>query len=195
MTDTVATTVVTFLGCGVFGTAILRGVVSALEKQLTYPYSNGAAAKSTLKCVYACVRTHSSAQRIRYSISEKEHVKIVVGDNAHAVQAADVVVLCCRPGNVGVCLGPDRVRNALRGKLLISDVAGLSIADLSGYCGPGHHGSGDAGVYIVRVMANLAAMIQESITVATMQEEQPYRPPPAATNLAQWIFEQVGRVM
>lgn len=184
-----------------FGTAILHGVVGALEAEKTT--QDGPARVSTIQSLYACVRSPASAARIRSELgpSGSSRVTIVHGDNGPAIEAADVVVLTCRPRDVVSCLGSDRVRHALQGKLLVSGVAGVSISDLRALLAGTHNVSSTEMMHaqatsvnqtqVVRVMANLSAMTRQSITVATVEEEM-FGAPHTFSGIVEWIFAQVG---
>lgn len=208
---------------GVFGTAILRGVVQALTAETpaqdTDGDRHGPGGSFTIQSLNACVRSPASAARIQTELgpSGARRVNIVHGDNHAAVEAADVIVLTCRPRDVLSCLGSDRLRHALQGKLLVSGVAGVSISDLRALLAGTHSVSSPemmhaqatsttqsnaimAQTQVVRVMANLCAMTRQSITVATMENEM--FPPGASANggappqtflrVVEWIFAQVG---
>lgn len=184
-----------------FGTAILHGVVRALEAEKTQ--QDGPVALSTIQSLYACVRSPASAARIEAELgpSGSSRVTIVHGDNGPAIEAADVVVLTCRPRDVLSCLGSDRVRHALQGKVLVSGVAGVSISDLRALLAGAHNISSTEMMHaqatsvnqiqVVRVMANLNAITRQSITVATMEEEM-FGAPHKSIGIVEWIFAQVG---
>jgi len=74
--------------------------------------------------------------------------------NAGAVEGADVVLLCVKPGDVAKAL--EECAAALDGKLLVSIVAGLSIQRLQTLAGDG--------VRIIRAMPNAAAQVGKSAT-------------------------------
>ncbi|OOQ91247.1 hypothetical protein PEBR_01545 [Penicillium brasilianum] len=193
-------TTITFLGCGVFGTAILQGVVRALEaEKATQDIPPGI---SSIQSLYACVRSPASAARIQEELGpSSSRVTIVHGDSGPALEAADVIVLTCRPRDVLSCLGSDRVRHALQGKLLVSGVAGVSISDLRALIAGTHNLSSVemmdsqattiSQTQVVRVMANLCSMTRQSITVATMEEEM-FGATHAFMGIVEWIFAQVG---
>lgn len=148
--------------------------------------------------LYACVRSPTSAARIEAELncSRSDLVTIVQGDNGPAIEAADVVVLTCRPHDVSSCLGSDHVRKAMEGKVLVSGVAGVSISDLRRILegdANGNLSSRDSPsnqTRVIRVMANLAAITQQSITVATMEGVPDDLD--QARKIIEWVFAQVG---
>src|SRR4051812_16831631 len=102
-----------FLGCGTLGTAILTGVVEAVSSSSALP-------PGTPTSFSACVRRPESADRIRKAISSSLAqttltVKVHVDDNVSAVEAADMVLLGCKPYMVGALLVQRSIYEALRG--------------------------------------------------------------------------------
>lgn len=87
------------------------------------------------KLFIACVRTSDSAQRLRKEFAKLQHapsVAIVQGENVRAVQAADTILLGCQPQDLASCIGEPGAKKALRGKLLISILAGVTIPQIEG---------------------------------------------------------------
>lgn len=144
------------------------------------------------------MKTHESARRLWQDIGPgAEGVSVLAGENARAVQLADVVLLGCRPRDLRSCLGDGQVCAAMQGKVLVSVLAGATIPRLRQVLREGlerQMGDTDASskIPIVRAIANLAAMERESVTVATAEEPLP---PPLVKSTVQWIFERVGSVV
>ena len=85
---------------------------------------------------------------------ELEQLKVnVTDDNRKAVKEADLVFLCVKPNVVKIVL--EEIRNEVRGKLLVSTAAAVTI----GFC---KRIVPDA--RFVRIMPNVAILVQESFT-------------------------------
>jgi pyrroline-5-carboxylate reductase len=122
--------------------------------------------------------------------------------NVEGVAKADVVILGCKPHMVDGILGnyftKPKMWEALKGKLIISICAGLTIATIESNLyspalrDPSHLSRLSAeGPRFVRAMPNTASLVGQSMTVlhtplTPLSEEQ--------KNLMTWIFQQVGRV-
>lgn len=136
--------IITIIGPGVMGEAILAGIIRA-----------GVAEPRQIRT--AGPRKERAAQ-----LQEKYGVPCTT-ENATAVEGADVVILAVKPQRI------DKVMSSLTGKLnqdalVISIVAGTSIARLmSGL----NHGN------VVRAMPNTPAQIGEGITVWTTSPDLP----------------------
>lgn len=131
----------TFLGCGKLGTAILHGILSSQASPAPYghPSQNiDALSESDNQTRYsfarfvACVQHHHSAERIRSSLSNwpDAPVSILVGQNLRGINDADVVILGTEPSAFLDVLDSDDVRRGLQGKILISILGGIRTADL-----------------------------------------------------------------
>ncbi|KAI9789979.1 MAG: delta 1-pyrroline-5-carboxylate reductase [Candelina submexicana] len=92
-------------------------------------------------------------------------------------------------------LGNAEMRDALRGKLLISILAGVPVSQIEEVLyGSISHGDPEkeGRCRIVRAMPNTASLIRESMTVISI----PTTPlPPTLNALVTWIFSQIGRVV
>ncbi|KAI9762208.1 MAG: Pyrroline-5-carboxylate reductase [Chaenotheca gracillima] len=204
----------TVLGCGTMGIAILSGILSSLNALDTpAPSSSGTSTPSTEdlparlpRRFIACVRRPESAKRIKSSLSEySSSLEILQNENLRGIQQADIVLLCCKPQMVADILKPTSpteradVTFALKGKLLISICAGVSVSQLEEtlYAAPSSEATASPipeadRCRVVRVMPNTASFIRESMTVISTPS------PPLPTNLSQlvtWIFTRIGRVV
>jgi pyrroline-5-carboxylate reductase len=121
-------------------------------------------------------------------------VTILQNDNVKGVQAADVIILGCKPYMVEDILREEGIREALRGKLLISICAGVPVEQMENVLyGPDSPiTERENRCRVVRAMPNTAAVVRESMTViATVT-------PPLPTeleSLVTWIFTRIGRVV
>ena len=118
------------------------------------------------------------------------HLTVLQDANVDGAAAADVVLLACKPFMVDAILGAPGMRTALRGKLLISILGGVTVPRLEGLLHD--EAVGAAGCRAGRVMPNTPAASAESMTVIA----RPEPPLPAAqAALVQWMFERIGRVV
>ena len=99
--------------------------------------------------------------------------------NAEATAAADVIILCVKPGDALKALA--QCQGALNGKLLISVATGLKMARLR---------DAASGSTVIRAMPNTAAMVGKSAT-AIAHDETATR---EQTELAEKVFRAVGEV-
>ena len=148
----------------------------------------------------ACVTRPTSAQRINTELSHlTSTLTVLQNENLKGVRNADVVLLACKPYNLSAVLQEEGIREALAGKLLISILAGVPVAQIEDtiYC----EGSNktlpadpavDGRCRIVRVMPNTASLIRESMTVIA-SSNPPL--PQSLDALISWIFTRIGRVV
>ena len=151
-----------FLGCGKMATALVGGVVQA-----------GTFAPEEI-LVSDCIPEAVAALKSKTGVA-------AVADNLALATGADVLVLCVKPADALEALRG--VGTALVGKLVVSIVAGLSLAHLQKAAG--------AAVRVVRVMPNTPALIHQGAAAfalgATATE--------ADAALVAKIFSSVGRAV
>ncbi|RDA83006.1 hypothetical protein CP532_4387 [Ophiocordyceps camponoti-leonardi (nom. inval.)] len=188
------------LGCGTMGIAILNGILTSLHesKPLPTPSPSGDSSPAeelphVLPSLFiACVRSAHSAERVAVALkAHSSAVCVVRNENVKAATQADVVLLACKPYMVDAVLGEPGMKEALRGKLVISICAGWSVERLR----KALYGSSDDAAedtIFVRAMCNTAALIRESMTVIGISD-----PPlsPSYKTLVTWIFKRVGDVI
>jgi len=110
----------------------------------------------------ACVRREESAKSLRQkfiAVAGGDAVQVIVGQNVEAVRQSDVVLLCCKPQVAHPILSEDGIKEALEGKLLISILTGVTIAQLSSWVHPS--------TTVIRAMPNVACRIREGMTVVS----------------------------
>ncbi|KAI4173167.1 MAG: hypothetical protein LQ343_003094 [Gyalolechia ehrenbergii] len=213
----------TILGCGTLGSAILFGLLSsrahdALGKPLSdrpidvkkeHGLPDGETHQSSLEDYediqkptrfITCVRTPESADRLRRELAlfkRPSPVNIVQGENARAVQAADIILLSCQPQDLVTCLGEPAVKKAMEGKLLISILAGVTIPQIDGVLNqpdPSRSTKTPNGnlrpTSIIRAMPNTASFVRSSTTVITSCSNAT----PSAIRLVEWLFNSIGTV-
>ncbi|TFL07069.1 pyrroline-5-carboxylate reductase [Pterulicium gracile] len=144
----------------------------------------------------ATVRRAESANRLRGVFdalgSLGETVEVVSGQNLMAIEQSDVVLLCCKPQLAHTILAEPGVRDALAGKLLISILAGVTIAQLSALV--------PEDTRVVRAMPNTPCKIREGMTVVSTPPPSsvpsPHPPSPTAELdrlIILTIFSSIGR--
>ncbi|KAF7338404.1 Pyrroline-5-carboxylate reductase [Mycena venus] len=88
----------------------------------------------------ACVAREDSATRLRATFGALgplgAAVEVHASENLAAVQKADVVLLCCKPQLAHTILGEPGLKEALDGKLLISILAGVTMAQMNAWVLP-----------------------------------------------------------
>jgi pyrroline-5-carboxylate reductase len=103
-------------------------------------------------------------------------------DNAAACDGADLVVVGLKPHNIGTVLDDDAMREALKGKVVVSIAAGVKLGQIEAWC-PGAH--------VIRAMPNTPCLIREGMTVlargASVSDDD--------LKLAHTVFEAVGEVV
>jgi pyrroline-5-carboxylate reductase len=182
------------------GTAVLSGIFDSLSPPSDTPdHSKAIASKDPAEPAKlptrfsACVTRAESGERIRKELAKYEtKVTIHVNNNLQAVQDADIIILGCKPHLAERILGNDDMRAALKGKLLISILAGVTEIQLGNIVYPGGSAPSFGGCRIVRAMPNVAATVRESMTVIGTSDP----PLPEETNkMVTWIFTRIGRVV
>lgn len=147
---------------------------------------------------HACVRKHESAERVKSQLSKySTPITTHENDNIPAVEAADVIILGCKPYMVEGLLKSKGMFDALQGKLLLSICAGLTEARIYAMLYEDHGldvGTllKGGGTRVIRVMPNTAAAVRESMTVICDSE---ITPPPETSKLVDWIFTRIGRTV
>jgi pyrroline-5-carboxylate reductase len=121
-----------FIGCGKMGSALIQGV---LEAKVCQPEQ---------------VTVHDRLAEPAEVLGTESGIRVAAG-NKEVAQAADVVVLCVKPDDAVRALS--EAGSALDGKLLVSIVAGITIATLQEAAGKKCR--------VVRVMPNTAVLVQK----------------------------------
>lgn len=175
------------------GSAILAGILEATR-------TDGSTAKISRFII--STKSALSAERLRSRFNADEaRIRFLHAQNVQAIRDADVVVLACKPYMAGDVLREDGVGEALRGKMLVSVLAGTTGAELRELIyGPGSgSGSesqtnaqhGDDEPFIVRTQPNVAASVRQSMTI--IETPGPSFPEYMSHVLA-WMFQQIGKV-
>ena len=163
---------------GFIGTAILQGLLKGTGK------GGNPSVKYT-----AWVRSKASVERLQHALGEdRKHVNCVGGgDVIETFKPADVIILGFPPGELNAVFDTKGLVHALRGKLIISLLAGVSYDQLAKAlqldtkAGLTHH--------VLRIIPSIGAKINDSVTLIAEtayagQEQQ---------KVTAWIFEQLGQ--
>jgi pyrroline-5-carboxylate reductase len=149
-----------FIGCGKMGSALIQGV---LEAKVCQPEQ---------------ITVHDRLAEPAEMLGTESGIRVATG-NQEVAASADVIVLCVKPDDAARALA--EAGNALEGKLLISILAGKTIASLRSAAG--------LKCRVVRVMPNTAVLVQKGASAyATgdgVTEED--------VALVETIFTSVGR--
>ncbi|KAI0636902.1 pyrroline-5-carboxylate reductase [Trametes polyzona] len=188
------------LGCGTMGVAVLSGVLASLDAKSSnahHPkwesHTPGTVTPQTLEDeslpsrYIACVSREESAKKLSTTFFHAgtlgRSVEILYGRNVDAVRQANVVLLGCKPQLANTILNEPGMKEALAGKLLISILAGVTIAQLQAMVDPSTR--------VVRAMPNTPCKIREGMTVVSTL------PPSDALELERSIilniFSSIGR--
>ncbi|VUC29760.1 unnamed protein product [Clonostachys rosea] len=170
------------IGCGTLGTAIARGILDPLDKD-----------SIQIKCLIATVGTEYSKTRIEKEFSEHSpRAQVLLAtENVRAVQEADVVLLSVKPQKRQEMFDVPGFRDALRGKLLLSIMAGISIKELQRLASGGDENmERQQPLQTVRTMPNIAAKIREAMSLSAANLDILT---PENKKIASWVYRQIGQ--
>ncbi|KAL6852457.1 hypothetical protein ACO1O0_007002 [Amphichorda felina] len=167
---------VAVIGCGSIGTSIASGVLDSLA-------AAGASGR-----VIATVESEASKQRIEGVLQHhaQRFSARQASKNLETVQEADVIILAVKPFKRHEFLGVEEIRQALKGKLLISIMAGIPTTLLGEVI---NQGDTTNPCQVIRAMPNMAARIKQAMTLLT---STPGTVAPENLEIAYWVFGQVG---
>ena len=181
---------IAIIGCGKLGTALLRGFISPKNCHSGI-FKDGQLEKSGISIeisrIYATVSRSSSLECIHSAVRSTKHAlelespgpQVIVGlqqDNVQFVKDADVVILGCKPHSLKEVVGDPAIREALctirNKKILISILGGVSTSRIekvlyepNDQSSVGTILNNSGGCTLIRAIPNIAARIQESMTV------------------------------
>lgn len=161
------------------GVAVLSGVLASLDTKTSQPsdaakwesHTPGTLTptgppstdESLPSRFIACVSREESAKRLQQTFfslgSLGPSVEVWAGQNVRAVREADVILLCCKPQLAHAILSEPSLKEGLEGKLLISILAGVTIAQLTAMVPPS--------AKVIRAMPNTPCKIREGMTVVS----------------------------
>nr|A0A348AXY1.1 RecName: Full=Pyrroline-5-carboxylate reductase-like protein TR08; AltName: Full=KK-1 biosynthesis cluster protein TR08; Flags: Precursor [Curvularia clavata]BBC83964.1 pyrroline-5-carboxylate reductase-like protein [Curvularia clavata] len=167
---------------GALGTAILSGILASMADQ-TADDSGRLFTNFT-----ACVRRKETGAAVSDKISSHANankVEILNKENLRGVKQADAVLLACQTHLYKALFDEPGMREALKKKLIISVLAGVTTAQLEAALGNGED------YFVIRAMPNIACFVRDSATVI----EKPQRTfPEALLHVTDTVFKAVGNV-
>ncbi|EJF65920.1 pyrroline-5-carboxylate reductase [Dichomitus squalens] len=189
------------LGCGTMGVAILSGVLASLDARHSFvpqpkkweSHTPGTVTPQTLEDeslpsrFIACVSREETAKKLANAFFSAgtlgRNVEIVQARNVDAARQSNVILLCCKPQIAQKILSESGMKEALDGKLLISILAGVTIAQLEAMVLPS--------TKVVRAMPNTPCKIREGMTVVSTLE--PSDESELERSIILNIFSSIGR--
>jgi pyrroline-5-carboxylate reductase len=165
------------------GTSILRGLLrdqSEAEDELEFSYT-------------ACVRSDTSLHRLRKSLGESANgVHCQVADYTQAAVKANIVMLGVPPGELASIAKTPGLADAVKGKLVVSLLAGVSCEQVAAAFVGQTEGDKqeDYESNVARVIPTIAAQVGDSVTLiaeseALRREQQ---------DLCTTLFKRIGTV-
>lgn len=148
-----------------------------------------------LKNCAISVRSEDSAELLRKTFSGcKFPISVYAGQNIQVVKESDVVLVGVPPGDVCMVLETPGMREALRGKLLISLAAGVtrSQIDAALYGSSPLPEAVEERCHVMRAMPNLAVAVGQSMTALDITTPPP---PQQYIKLAEELFKRVGIII
>ncbi|KAH7142712.1 Aldehyde/histidinol dehydrogenase, partial [Dactylonectria estremocensis] len=144
---------------------------------------------SSVARLIVTVGTELSKRRVEEELSEHSSrlTVLLAKDNIQAAQEADVVLLTFKPAKREEVFAAPGFKEALRGKLVISIMAGISIKELNRLALDGQENQNS--LQAVRAMPNMAAKIRQAVTLYTANTDTLSQ---ANQDIAAWVFSQVG---
>ena len=139
----------------------------------------------------ATVESEPSKQRVEDVLQHHSQIfsARLGSQNLETVREADVVILAVKPFKRHDVLNNKEIREALRGKLLISIMAGIPTTLLSEVINEDNTMSSTNPCQVIRAMPNMAARIKQAMTLLT---STPGTVTPENLAIAGWVFSQVG---
>ncbi|KAH8704660.1 pyrroline-5-carboxylate reductase [Phaeosphaeriaceae sp. PMI808] len=186
----------TVLGSGTMGIAIMGGVMSSLAQAKTAAtLSNESSSKDTpnLQNFVACDTWKPAEENVKKALSHYNFsLQTLTNENLKGVQQADIILLSCKPHGYKDILGEKGMDDALKGKVLVSILAGVTQQQIEEFLYPEGVSKAEDPCRIVRVMPNTASFVRESMSVI-----QTSTPPLSDSQhaLVNFIFSSIGRVV
>lgn len=178
------------------GIAIMGGVMSSLAKAQTASVTSpDSSSKDTpnLRNFVACDTWAPAEANVKKALGHYNFpLQTFTNNNLAGIQQADIVLLSCKPYGYKDILGEEGVKDALKGKVLVSILAGVTQSQIEEFLYPEGVDKVDGACRIVRVMPNTASFVGESMSVI-----QTSTPPlsDAQHALVNFIFSSIGRVV
>ncbi|CAL8582228.1 hypothetical protein XPA_007896 [Xanthoria parietina] len=161
---------------GFMGTAILQGLLNKTRQD------DSPSIRYT-----TWVRSQTSSERLEHTLGDDwKRVRCVAGGDAvQAVVPADIVILGFPPGALQSVFATPGLVGALRRKLIISLLAGVSYSQLQAAMS----GTGSPDLSLLRVIPSIGAKINDSVTLIAETAATTHQ----HRQVAVWMFDQLGQ--
>lgn len=178
---------ISIIGCGSLGTAILVG----LARASTRPGSTVNPSQ-----IVATITSQESKTKLSDRLKQldiKIPCSVQVGANVAAVQDSEIVILASPPGIMGTVLSEEGMKDALKGKILISVLAGVTRMEMETalYGNATTTENSDERCWVFRALPNLAVATNASATA--VEKSEPY-PPKQVSDLVDAVFGALGGI-
>lgn len=137
----------------------------------------------------ASVRSQQSVNRLRTHLADQaEHVDLAHGDDTVRIaERAHMIILGCRPHDLGGLLATPKLPQTFAGKTIVSMLAGISNQNVREQIAK-HGGPHEAAV--VTVMPSIGAKFNASVSVMAAPEDSKQH-----VQMAEEVFSQAGSVV
>jgi len=175
------------------GIAIMGGVMASLADAKTRAALSSSSIPSTpnLNNFVACDTWKPAEEKVRAALGHYNFpLQTLTNENVSGARQADIILLSCKPHGFKDILGEEGMREALKGKILVSILAGVTQQQIENFLYP--NGVPKDACRVVRVMPNTASFVRESMSVI-----QTTTPPLSNTQLelVEFIFNSIGRTV
>ncbi|ORY84300.1 putative PRO3-delta 1-pyrroline-5-carboxylate reductase [Protomyces lactucae-debilis] len=183
------------LACGTMGRSILSGVLDALKdaernsadslSASVLSINEGSADQEPLvapSIFSACVKRPEAAKKLKELFGDAVTVSYGASANAEAASKADYVLLGCKPQVARDLLTEPAMAQALKGKVVMSILAGTTISTLQGFLPDSK---------VIRVMPNTPSRIRQGMSVIVSGDGVAEQ----ELEMVSWIFKQVGKTL
>ena len=133
------------------GVAISSGVLDALNSSSTNSRTNGSSPFALPNQFLLCCKRKTTKEKLEKQYKNDERVRVLMAENVSAVRESSIILLTCKPQMVDMILGETGMRDALKGKTIISILAGVGTSQIAQHC--------DDSTLVVRVMCNVACQV------------------------------------
>jgi pyrroline-5-carboxylate reductase len=139
------------------------------------------------------VTSDASVQRVQALFGEGAGLaaETTKGNNVEVAKASDIIILGCPPPAMKSILSEDGMQDALKGKLLVSILAGVTRQDMEQTLGIDQD-YGDERCWVFRTLPNLAVASNASATAIEVSEPTP---PKSKSALVDALFEDLGGIV
>ena len=171
------------------GGAVLIGLLDTLypSADTTTPTSN------KISTFIACTKSDNGAKKLKQDLGRHaSRVQVLASQNQAAMEAADVIVLGCKPYFARDVLLAPGIQDALEGKFVISLLAGMTANDTRKIILEGIQRPHFKVPHVAKVVPNVAARYRESMTILELSDPPIGPLPPQESELLGWIFNQIG---